>query len=145
MKNIWGINKDRMKRQLDEGVDTLETMKKHLESFEKDKESSVTVQLQIARASLSEKKQTAEDAMTTVMKITDDQREETTEAVAQWKARKFQKKLNKRAERAKDRAESMIMMALYYTSKAEVAILEAIVACQDANISTGSNKESDQH
>lgn len=120
--------------KLDEGLDTLKAIKNHLESFESDDEDSITMQLKMARASFLSKKQEAEDAMIKLVKLVEDQKEESDEVVAQWKVRRFQNKLEKRAERAEECADALVTLALYYTGKAEVAVLEAIAARQDANL-----------
>jgi hypothetical protein len=54
-------------------------------------------------------------------------------AVAEWKASHDRKKLEKRAERTEKYADSCVDLALYYAAEAQVAILEAAAARQDAN------------
>jgi hypothetical protein len=62
-----------------------------------------------------------------------DKAEDTEAAVAEWKAKHDRKKLEKRAERAEKYADSCVDLALYYASEAQVAILEAAAARQDAD------------
>ena len=106
--------------------------KNHLESFQEDIEATVTVQLKSAKATLKEKRQEAKDAMIKTEKLMESKKQETVEAVAEWKVKRRQQKLAKRAERAEEYADASVMLASYYTAAAELAILEAITARQDA-------------
>lgn len=58
---------------------------------------------------------------------------DTEAAVAEWKASHDRKKLEKRAERTETNADSCVDLALYYAAEAQVAVLEAAAARQDAN------------
>ena len=118
--------------ELNDGIDTLRMTKNHLESFQEDIEATVTVQLKSAKAALKEKRQGAKDAMIKTEKLMESKKEETVEAVAEWKVKRRQQKLAKRAERAEEYADASVMLASYYTAAAELAILEAITARQDA-------------
>lgn len=108
------------------------TMKNHLESYQKNVEATVLVQLKNAKTAPKEKKQEAKDALVKSEKLLEARKEETVEAVAKWKAKRFHKRLEKRAERSEEYAEVSVSLALYYAAEAELAILEAINARQDA-------------
>ena len=131
-----GISRDdvtkKLHAKLNDGIDTLRMTKNHLESFQEDIEATVTVQLKSAKATLKEKRQEAKDAMIKTEKLMESKKKETVEAVAEWKAKRHQQKLAKRAERAEEYADASVMLASYYTAAAELAILEAITARQDA-------------
>lgn len=65
--------------------------------------------------------------------LVEDKKDETQAAVAEWKANRNRKNLEKRAERAQKYAEACIAAALYSAEEAEVAILEAVAARKDAD------------
>ena len=120
--------------KLNDGIGTLMTTKNHLTSFHKDLEATVVLQLRNAKAALKEIKQGARDTLVKTEKLMEAKQEETVEAVAEWKVTRHQLKLAKRAERAEAYADACVTLALYYAAEAELAILEAIAARQDADI-----------
>lgn len=119
--------------KLDDGIDTLKTTKDHLESFHRDHEATVVMQLKSARVRLKAKKQGIRDVMIKMEKLMEAKKEETVEVVAEWKVNRHQQKLEKRAERAEAYAEACITLALYYASEVEFAILESVAARQDVS------------
>lgn len=118
---------------LNDGIDTLQATRNHLESFRENLDAAVVVQLKNAKSHLKWKKQRAKEAMSMIEKLTEARKEETVEAVAEWKIKRNQKKLEKRAKRAVDYAETCATLASYYAVETELAILEAIAARQDAS------------
>lgn len=118
--------------KLDDGLATLKTTKHHLESFQNNAEAAVKVQLKTAKAALKEKKHGIEETKSKWEELIEAQKEETVEAVAGWKAKHEKEKLEKRAARAEKYADACVTLALYFAGEAELAILEAISARQDA-------------
>lgn len=118
--------------KLDDGLDALKTTKHHLESFQNNAEAAVKVQLKTAKAALKEKKHGIEETKSKWEELIEAQKEETVEAVAGWKAKHEKEKLEKRAARAEEYADACVTLALYFAGEAELAILEAISARQDA-------------
>lgn len=117
--------------KINDGIDTLMATKNHLGSFQKDLEATVVLQLKSAKAALKEIKGEVKHVMAKSEKLVEDKKEETVEAVAEWKVKRHQQKLEKRAERAGEYADACVTLALYYAAEAELAILEAITARQD--------------
>lgn len=125
--------REKLHYKLNDGVNTLMMTKKHLESFKKDFEATVMIQLKSAKAALKAKKQKATNAMEKSEKLMAAKKDETAEAVAEWKMKHDHQKLEKRAERAEEYADACTTLAMYYAAEAELAILEAISARQDSN------------
>lgn len=119
--------------KIEDAVSTLSATKNHLNSFQKDFESTVVVQLKSAKAALKEKKREFKEALNKSEKLMEAKNEETVKAVAEWKAKRLQQKLEIRAERAEGYADACVTLALYYAAEAELAILEAITASQDVS------------
>ena len=117
---------------LNDAIDSLKATKNHLESFQKNLEAAVVVQLKNAKYDLKQKKQRAKEAMSMIEKIREARKKETVETVAEWKAKHYQKELENRAKRAEDYAETCATLASYYAVETELAILEAVAARQDA-------------
>ena len=119
--------------KLDQGIDHLKTAQAHLESLHKETEGAIQARVKAARETLEAKKREAATAKANLEKFVEDAKEETHAAVAEWKAKRDRKKLEKRAERTRKRAEAFIAVALYAAEEAEVAILEAMAARKDAD------------
>lgn len=119
--------------KLSEGLDTLTTTKNHLEAFHKNIEDAVNIQMRTARAFAKEKKLEADRAASQLENLLEQKKAESVEAVADWKAKRDHQKLEKRAERAEEYADVCVTLALRYAAEAELAILEAFAARQDAN------------
>ena len=118
---------------LDRGIDQLKTTKAHLEALQKETEATIQTKLSAAKQAVEAKKQEAAAAKTKVEEFVEDKKAETKEVVAEWKANHDNKKLEKRADRTEKYADDCVALALYYSEEAEVAILEAIAARQDAD------------
>ena len=97
-----------------------------------DLEATVVLQLKSAKFALKERKQRAQDAMIKISELLEAKQEETVEAVATWKVKRHQQRLEARADRAEAYAENCVAMALYYAAESDLALLEAISARQDA-------------
>ena len=121
--------------RLNDGIDVLMTTKNHLESFQRDLDATVMVQLKSAKANLREKQKGIRDTMRKTEKLGEAKKEETVEKVAGWKAKCNGKNLEKRSKRAEEYADASVALALYYAAEAELAILEAITARQDVETS----------
>ena len=119
--------------KLDQGIDQLKTTKAHLETLQKETEATIQTKLSTAKQAVEVKKQEATAAKTKVAEFVDEKKSETKEVVAGWKSNHDNKKLERRADRAEKNADDCAALALYYSEEAEVAILEAIAARQDAD------------
>lgn len=119
--------------KLDSGIDHLKTAKTNLETFAKETEGTIHTKMNAAKESVAAKKQEAASAMDKMEEYVKTKADETEAAVAEWKANHDRKKLDKRAERAEKYADSCVNLALYYAAEAQVAILEAAAAWQDAD------------
>jgi hypothetical protein len=119
--------------KLDRGIDQLKTTKAHLEALQKETEATIQTKLSAAKQAVEVKKQEVAAAKTKVEEFVEEKKSETKEVVAEWKANHDNKKLEKRADRAGKHADACVALALYYSEEAEVAILEAIAARQDAD------------
>ena len=132
-----GINFDEMGKKLqaklDSGIDRLKTAKTNLEALAQETEDTLKEKLSAAKEAMAEKKQEAASKMNKMEEYVKDKAEDTEAAVAEWKANHDRKKLEKRAERAQKYADSCVDLALYYAGEAQVAILEAAAARQDAD------------
>ena len=132
-----GIDSDEMGKKLhaklDSGIDRLKTAKTNLEALAQETEDTLKEKLDAAKATMAAKKQEAASTMEKIEVYVKDKAEDTEAAVAEWKANHDRKKLEKRAERAEKYADSCVDLALYYASEAQVAILEAAAARQDAD------------
>ena len=135
-----GIDIDEMGKKLhaklDSGIDRLKTAKTNLEALAQETEDSLKEKLNAAKSAMAVKKQEAASAMDKMEAYVKDKAEDTEAAVAEWKANRDRKKLEKRAKRAEEYADSCVDLALYYASEAQVAILEAASARQDADDAT---------
>jgi hypothetical protein len=123
----------RLHAKLDSGIDRLKTAKTNLEALAQETEDTLKEKLDAAKATMAAKKQEAASTMEKIEVYVKDKAEDTEAAVAEWKANHDRKKLEKRAERAEKYADSCVDLALYYASEAQVAILEAAAARQDAD------------
>lgn len=121
--------------KLDEGLCALKATKNHLESYQKAAQAAVNVQLKMAKTNLKEKKQGIDASKARFEELIEAKKEESVAAVAEWKAKRNQQKLEKRVERAEQYADGCVTLAMYYAAEAELAILEAITARQDATAS----------
>ena len=132
-----GIDIDEMGKKLhaklDSGIDRLKTAKTNLEALAQETEDTLKEKLDAAKATMVAKKQEAASTTEKIEVYVKDKAEDTEAAVAEWKANHDRKKLEKRAERAEKYADSCVDLALYYASEAQVAILEAAAARQDAD------------
>lgn len=118
--------------KLDQGIDQLKTTKAHLEALQKETEATIQTKLNAAKQAVEAKKQEAAAARAKVDEFVEEKKAETKEVVAEWKAHHDNKKLEKRADRAEKHADVYVALALYYSQEAELAILEAVAARQDA-------------
>ena len=132
-----GIDIDEMGKtlhaKLDSGIDRLKTAKTNLEALAQETEDSLKEKLNAAKSAMAAKKQEAASAMDKMEGYVKAKAEDTEAAVAEWKANRDRKRLEKRAERAEKYANSCVDLALYYATEAQVAILEAAAARQDAD------------
>jgi len=132
-----GIDFDEMGKKfhakLDSGIDHLKAAKTNLETFAQETEDAIQTKLNAAKETLEAKKQEAASAREKMEAYIKDKAEDTEAAVAEWKANHDRKKLEKRAERTEKYAGSCVDLALYYAAEAQVAILEAAAARQDAD------------
>ena len=119
--------------KLDSGIGQLKTAQSHLADLQKETTAAIQSKLDKANQALAAKKQQAADAKEKVEAYLSNKTAETQAAVAEWKSSHDRKKLEKRAERAEQYAESCVEMALYYADTAEAAILEAVAARKDAD------------
>ncbi len=131
------INLDELGKKLhtkiDSGIDYLKSAKNHLEDVQKETETAIQAKLDAAKEAVVDKKQEAETAKAKLEEYLEDKKTETEAAVAEWKSNHDRKKLEKRAERAEKNAEACVELALYYAGEAQVAILEAAAARNDAD------------
>jgi heme-binding NEAT domain protein len=134
---IMNMNLDELGKKLhgkiDNGINHLKTAKDHLENVKMEAETAIQTNLKAAKETLEEKKQETADATARLKELVEDKKTETETAVAEWKSNRDLKKLEKRAERAEKYAEACVEMALSSVVEAEVAILEAVAARQDAD------------
>lgn len=132
-----GINFDQIKQKLhtklDSGIDQLKSAQAHLEDLQNRAEAATKAKLSAAKEAMKEKKQEASAAGKKIEEYAKTKMEETEATVSEWKMSHNLKKLEKRAERAGEHAESSVDLALYYAAEAQVAILEAVAARQDAD------------
>ena len=132
-----GMNLDELGKKfhekLDRGIDSLKKAKTHIEGFSKETEDTVKTKLKAAKETLEAKKQEAASAREKMEAYIKTKTAETEAAVAEWKASHDSKKLEKRAERTEKYADSCVDLASYYAAEAQVAILEAAAARQDAD------------
>lgn len=119
--------------KLDNGIDQLKKAKNQLEDLQKETEAAIQSKLSAAKETMEKEKQKAASAKEKIEAFVKAKTAETETMVAEWKTNHDRKKLEKRAERAEKYAESSADLALYYASEAEVAILEAVAARQDAD------------
>ena len=89
----------------------------------------------MAKTALKEKKQKIDASKAKFEELIEAKKEESVAAVAEWKAKRNQQKLEKRVERAEQYADACVTLAMYSAAEAELAILEAITARQDATAS----------
>jgi hypothetical protein len=134
---MMNVNLDEMRKKLhaklDQGIAQLKTTKAHLDTLQKETEATLQTKLNAAKEAVEVKMQEAAAAKGKVEELVEEKKAETKEAVAEWKSSHDNKKLEKRAERAEKYADACVALALYYSEEAEVAILEAIAARQDAD------------
>jgi hypothetical protein len=116
--------------KLDSGINQLKAAKAHLEDIQKGTETAIQTKLKAAKETLEAKKQ---DAKARMEEFVESKKGETQAAVAEWKASRDRKKLERRAERAEKYAEACIAVALSSIEESEVAILDAIAARRDAD------------
>jgi hypothetical protein len=132
-----GIEIDEIGKQLhaklDSGIDRLKTAKTNIEALAQETEDTLKEKLNAAKTAMAAKKQEAASAMDKMEAYVKDKAEDTEAAVAEWKVNRDRKKLEKRAERAERYANSCVELAVYYAGEAQVAILEAAAARQDAD------------
>ena len=132
-----GIDFDEMGKKLhaklDSGIDHLKTAKTNLEALAQETEDTLKEKLNDAKTAMTAKKQEAASAMDKMEEYVKDKAEDTEAAVAEWKANHDRKKLEKRAKRAEKYADSCVDLALYYAAEAQVGILQAAAARQDAD------------
>lgn len=124
---------EKLHAKIDGSIDQLTAAKTHLQNLQKETEASVQAKLNAAKEAVEAKKAQTEDAVKNLEELVDAKKTETIDMVAEWKANHDQKKLEKRAERAEKRADICVELALYAAEEAELAILEAVAARNDAN------------
>ena len=118
--------------KLDNCIGQLRAAQGHLEDVKNETVANIEAKLATAKETLDAKKQEALAAKVKVEELGKAKLTETEESVAEWKANRHAHKLEKRAERAENYADACVALALYYAGEAEVAILEAVAARQDA-------------
>ncbi len=130
--NLDQLEKD-LHAKLDSGIDHLKGAKAHFEDLGKESAETIQSKLDETKDVLAKKKQEAAAAKTRVEEYAKSKKAETKATIGEWKANRERKKLDKRAEKAENYAESCVEMALYYYYEAQVAILEAVAARIDAD------------
>jgi len=123
----------KLHEKLDDCSGRLRTAQGHLEDVKNETATNIEAKLTAAKEALDAKKQEALAAKNKAEELGKAKLDETTEAVAAWKANRHAHKLGKRAEPAESYADACVALAEYYAEEAEVAILEAVAARQDAN------------
>ena len=130
--NLDQLEKD-LHAKLDNGIDHLKGAKAHFEDLGKESAETIQSKLDETKDVLAKKKQEAAAAKTKVEEYAELKKAETKTTIGEWKANRERKKLDKRAKKAENYAESCVEMALYYYYEAQVAILEAVAARMDAD------------
>jgi hypothetical protein len=116
---------------LDSGIDKMEKIQNFISTDIAESEGAVQAKLDEAKAAGASAKQKAVDAKNHLKNLAEEKKLETEAEVAGWKAARELKKLEKRAERAENYAETCIVIALCAISDADEAVLEAIAAQMD--------------
>ncbi len=119
--------------KLDGNIAQIKAAKTYLEEIQEETESAIQTKLNAAKSALDTRKQEIAAIKTSIETYVDDRKAESKAAVAEWKANKDRKKLEKRAERAEKYAEACIEVTLFSAGEAEVAIMEAVAARKDAD------------
>ena len=119
--------------KLDSSIDRLKAAKTHLEGVHNETEAAIQTKLKAAKETLEAKQQEASAAKAGMEEYVEAKKAETQDAIAEWKANRDRKKLEKRAERAQNYAEACIAVVLCSAEEAEAAILEAVAARRDAD------------
>jgi hypothetical protein len=133
MNTLLDVLRKKFQAKLDDSIYQLKTAKTHLEYVEQETGTAIEAKLKIVKETVRVKKHEIVSAKDKVEEMVKAKEAETKEAIAEWKTNRDVKKLEKRAERAEEIADTSVAQALYYAWKAEVAILEAVGARQDAD------------
>ena len=88
--------------KLDSGIEQLKTSQTNLRGVQKETKSAIHTKLEAARQKLEEKKEEAVAAKDKVENYLEEKKTETKTAVNEWKVKHEIKKLEKRAEKARD-------------------------------------------
>lgn len=123
--------------KLRDRLNAIEAWAKSAQADAKDKaghaEKVLLAKLEDARIKMQSTKEFAEKTRANLMARAQQKIAETKEAIAEWKAKHDAQKLNARADRAEAYAADAIFMAVASIDEAEVAILDALVARNDAD------------
>jgi len=121
---------------LDAAVDSLQATRANLQAKTNAVESDTRAKLDKARAKVVGMKQQSDAARSHLNDLVAAKAVETETQVAEWKAKRQQDKLVKRADQAEDYAVACVAVAMASAAEADLAVLQATLARMDANQET---------
>lgn len=119
--------------KLDGGIDKMASVQNKVSADVSGAENTVKSKLAEIKEAGEATKQKAFDAKNKLVSMVEEKKLETEADIVGWKAEKELKKLEKRADRAENYAETSIEIALCAIAEAEEAVLEAIDARMDVD------------
>mgnify|MGYP000650446095 FL=1 len=129
MKDLYAGLQDR----LDAAGNHLKKATAEMQSVSKETEAELRSKLSAAKTKAAEMKADAKATKAKLQELAETKTAEVEEQVTEWKAKRQTDKLEKRAERAEEYAETCVAVALASAAEAEEAILEALAARMDAD------------
>jgi membrane protein involved in colicin uptake len=123
--------RNKLHGKLDSGINKLETVQNHLSSQMMEAEETVRSKLDEAKTASESLKQKLDDKKNRLKELAEEKKQEIEADIADCKAGRELKKLEKRAERAEEYAENCIEVAMCAIAEADEAVLEAVCARMD--------------
>jgi hypothetical protein len=123
----------KLQAKVNDGVNRMESVQSSISSETARVEGAVRGKLDEAKASCHSAKQKVVDATNRLKLLAEEKELENDAEILAWKAGREVIKLEKRAERAENYAETSIEIALCAIAEAEEAVLEALAARMDVD------------
>jgi hypothetical protein len=121
--------------------DRIKSLKHSIKSATKKNQVEIQSKLQQAKLNLEAKKQEFDGYRAQLKTQIDEKEAEVKSSVEEWKTNQEVQKLEQRADKAEERANTTIFMAMAMMEEAEQATLEAISTRIDAQTAAGTPKQ----
>jgi uncharacterized coiled-coil DUF342 family protein len=138
MSESTGTLKQKLSQHIDAARGKLDAIQRELGSIHEEDMATLKERQDEVRARLDQQRSRAEKLQSDITSWKNEKVAHTQETIASWKQERELRKLEARAERARDYAIDMVSAAAYDFDQAEQAVLDALTARIEADRAAGS-------